>query len=66
MEPMSDRRCPRVRPSRLAREHEWLSSESLAFTRFVRDDSQIQPKPTRAASAYQAQKDMCHAPDRTG
>lgn len=63
---MSDRRCPRVRPSRLAREHEWLASGTLAFTRFVRDNSQNEPKPTRATSAYQVQKDMCHAPDRIG
>lgn len=64
---MSDRRCPRVRPSRLARDKEWLVSYTCTFTRFIWiGDSQNQRKPTRATSAYQAQKDMCHAPDRTG
>jgi hypothetical protein len=62
---MSDRRCPRVRPSRLAREREWLAYESLRFTRFVRIGEPNLQTPTRDSGAYPSQKDRAHAPHRT-
>lgn len=56
---MSNRRCPRVRPSRLAREHEWLADRSFSFTRFVRigEHSQKQDATTPRSSAYPTGKD---------
>lgn len=60
---MSNRRCPRVRPSRLAREKEWLAYNIFMFTGFVRIGLSEKPVSlTRTQRAYQMPKDESHAP----